>query len=79
MGRTETLNNTLREEILADLVDGPKFRQNPPKLLPAKFDFFYNPPKLIPAKFNIFLDPPKLIPAKFDFFLIRQFFFSSLA
>ena len=65
---TNIFRHTLREEILADLADGPKFRQNPPNLLPAKFDFFYNPPKLIPAKFNIFLDLPKLIPAKYKNF-----------
>jgi len=33
---------TLTEEILADLVVSLKIRQNPPKFLPAKFDFFLN-------------------------------------
>ena len=43
-----------REEILTDLADCFKNRQNPPKLLPAKLIIFLNPPKLIPAKLTYF-------------------------
>ena len=60
----------LREEILARRNFGViyslfKSSQNPPKLIPAKFDFFRRPPKLIGDKFGFFSLPPKLPPAKF--------------
>ena len=40
-----------REEILVDLADWLKVRQNRPIFLSDKNDFFPDPPKLIPAKF----------------------------
>ena len=43
----------LREEDLADLL---KIRQFPLKLLPAKNKYFTDPPKLIPAKFEFVLN-----------------------
>ena len=47
------VDNTVREEILADLADSLKIRQNPPKLtffairqikFPPKLSFFRRPP-----------------------------------
>ena len=65
---------TLRKEILADLADRLKNRQNPPILLPAKINFILNPPKLIPAKFDLNSHPPKQVSANFDYFPKSQIF-----
>jgi len=45
-----------REKFLADLVVSLKIRQIPPKKFPTENEIFLQPPKFLPANFDFFLN-----------------------